>query len=522
MNITQLKKWASAFVKIYISAVLLYQTLWQIVPVRVFLCNTGLDVISSVLAVLGFAFLAVDIFIERTAVKSKYSVFLIAAVAVMGLSSLVYIKYGWVDNAKVIVWQVVQMFLIYSFYLRMDRERLRAYLRDMFIIISAVFTVAVIASLYQYVMQTSYVVQVDGGNCRQGFQEGRLFGVFGSIYFASLLISLLGVGSVYSAVKSRKKWLKALFALQALLFFIYVVLSGTRSVLVALIIGIILCAAVCARNIINSRKINFKKWGKALCAAAASVVCAVVFLGAYASAEKLLVKIPSWAGTVQDETNQPQPGLPDEDVSDAVIDDILTRPDVHGDVSNNRFSIWKDYFNCVFSGVKPALLGFSPGAYMKIIKQEFPDIFIVSYIRDKYPLSYSLDRIYDTHNGYVALAAGTGLLGLLAMGAFLALYAYTTLRHFIRSKKTELFEVLLFTLLAVIVVSVFFDSDLFYKCTCTSVIFWLLAGFMMKEIDCASVQGAPAAGEEAGLEEKTPCFCSELEEKKEDSAAETD
>ena len=77
MNITQLKKWASAFVKIYISAVLLYQTLWQIVPVRVFLCNTGLDAISSVLAVLGFAFLAVDIFIERTAVKSKYSVFLI-------------------------------------------------------------------------------------------------------------------------------------------------------------------------------------------------------------------------------------------------------------------------------------------------------------------------------------------------------------------------------------------------------------------------------------------------------------
>lgn len=144
----------------------------------------------------------------------------------------------------------------------------------------------------------------------------------------------------------------------------------------------------------------------------------MVFLGAYASAEKLLVKIPSWAGTVQDETNQPQPGLPDEDVSDAVIDDILTRPDVHGDVSNNRFSIWKDYFNCVFSGVKPALLGFSPGAYMKIIKQEFPDIFIVSYIRDKYPLSYSLDRIYDTHNGYVALAAGTGLLGLRLWALF--------------------------------------------------------------------------------------------------------
>ena len=43
---------------------LLYQTLWQIVPIREFLCNTGLDIISPALAVVGFAFLLVDIFIH--------------------------------------------------------------------------------------------------------------------------------------------------------------------------------------------------------------------------------------------------------------------------------------------------------------------------------------------------------------------------------------------------------------------------------------------------------------------------
>ena len=137
MNKIEIKKWTDLFVKLYISAVLLYQTLWQIVPIREFLCNTGLDIISPALAVVGFAFLLVDIFIERTVFQSRYCALLIAAVAVMGVSSLFYISYGWVDNAKVIVWQIVQMALIYSFYLRLDKRQIQNYLRNMFLIIKS-------------------------------------------------------------------------------------------------------------------------------------------------------------------------------------------------------------------------------------------------------------------------------------------------------------------------------------------------------------------------------------------------
>lgn len=511
MNKIEIKKWTDLFVKLYISAVLLYQTLWQIVPIREFLCNTGLDIISPALAVVGFAFLLVDIFIERTVFQSRYCALLIAAVAVMGVSSLFYISYGWVDNAKVIVWQIVQMALIYSFYLRLDKRQIQNYLRNMFLIISVVFTVAVIASIYQYIMQISYVVQVNDGNCRQGFQEGRLFGVFGSVYFASLLISLLGIGSVYSAIKARPIWLKILFALQALLFFVYVVLSGTRSALVGLIIGIVLCAAVAARSVINKKNSSFPIWKKAVCVSASVIICAAVFLGAYSGSEKLLAKIPAWAGTVDsgnqgdDPNNGSNDNTHDDNLSEPNIDDVLTRPDTQtGDVSNNRFSIWKDYFRCTFSGVKSTLLGYSPGAYMKIIKQEFPDIFIVSYIREHYPLTYSLDRIYDTHNGYVAIVAGTGLLGLLAMGAFLVLYAVRTLKYFIKAKRPDSFWIMIFTLLAVIVVSVFFDSDLFYKCTCTSIIFWMLAGFMMKAVDEGEAADGKSEALNADIKQPTP------------------
>ena len=92
----QLKSWADLFVKIYTSVVLLYQTLWQIAPVQVFLCETGLDAISPMLAVLGFVFLVFDFFLERTINQIKYCVFLVAVIVITGISSLLYIDYGWV------------------------------------------------------------------------------------------------------------------------------------------------------------------------------------------------------------------------------------------------------------------------------------------------------------------------------------------------------------------------------------------------------------------------------------------
>ena len=254
MDKAKMQKWTALFVKIYIFALVLYQTLWQIVPVRVFLLNTGLDIISPALAVVGLAFLLVDIFIEKTIFQSKYCVFLIAAVVIMGISSLLYINYGWADNAKVIVWQVVQMFLIYSFYLRLNKEELQKYSRNIFIVISAIFTVAVIISIYQFIMQISYNTPVEGSNNRQGFQENRLFGIFGYVFFAPLMSLLLGMGAVYSSVKAKRVWLKVLFAVQAVLFFIYVVLSGTRSTLVSMIFGIAVCGALIARNILTEKR----------------------------------------------------------------------------------------------------------------------------------------------------------------------------------------------------------------------------------------------------------------------------
>lgn len=475
---TEMKKWAPVFVKLYIAAIMLYQTLWQIVPARVFLCDTGLDVISPALAILGFAFLAVDIFIEKTVFQSKYCAFLIAAIAIMCISSLFNISYGWTYNAKVIVWQIVHMFLIYSFYLRVNEKQMYYFLRNLFFVISAIFTVAVVISIYQYIMQISYNTPVEGGNSRQGFQEGRLFGVFGYVFFAPLMSLLLGIGAAYSSVKAKRLWLKAMFAFQAVLLFIYVVLSGTRSTLVSMICGLAVCGALIVRSKLINKKENWSKLSRGLSVFAAVVVCAVFVYGAYAGSHVLLSKIPALVGS-QHSAGTDNPDK-DEDITGPIEDDILERPDTqNNDISNNRFKIWKDYLTCGFGSIKSALLGFSPN-YMSIIQEKFPDIYIVQYSKEHFPLSFELGRIYDTHNGYLAIFISTGILGLIAMGAFLICILIRAIKYFIRNKHPEGMPILIFTMLVIMSVSILFDTDIFYKCSGASVIFWLLISCMVK------------------------------------------
>lgn len=492
MDKAKMRKWTALFVKIYIFALVLYQTLWQIVPVRVFLLNTGLDIISPALAVVGLAFLLVDIFIEKTIFQSKYCVFLIAAVVIMGISSLLYINYGWADNAKVIVWQVVQMFLIYSFYLRLNKEELQKYSRNIFIVISAIFTVAVIISIYQFIMQISYNTPVEGSNNRQGFQENRLFGIFGYVFFAPLMSLLLGMGAVYSSVKAKRVWLKVLFAVQAVLFFIYVVLSGTRSTLVSMIFGIAVCGALIARNILTEKRKNWSNLGRRSSVIAVAVVCAVLVYGAYSGTHTLLSKIPVVLGT-QHSVDSGNTGDTDneDDISEPIEGDIdiLERPDTQsGDISNGRFKIWKDYLSCGFSSVKTVLFGFSPN-YMSIIQEEFPDIYIVQYSKEHFPQSFEMGRIYDTHNGYLAMDISTGILGFAAMMAFLICILIRAIKYFIKRKHPDGISILIFTMLVVIAVAILFDTDIFYKCSCGSIIFWLLIGCMVKYTELPENKG---------------------------------
>lgn len=501
----------------YISVALLYQIVWLIAPVRAFLFDTGLDVISSGLAVLGFALFLWDAVTDRVFLRSRYTKLLIAVLGVLCLSSLVNINYGVGKNAKVIIWQIVQMLVMFPLGYRIKDELHTRFFVILHAISSAIIVPAALLSIHQFCFNISYNIIVDGSECRQGLQDGRAFGVFASIYFASLFLSILTVASLYLCVKAKSIPLRILYAAESAVCMTYIIVSGTRSVQVGL------CAALFAGAYIFFKGNGFicrklrNVWLKSAVCLVLSAVTLVCGVYAYATAERALDRIPVFIDEITSELPNDQ-NDPDETgkVTGTVDGDsdtnknpttgkdpstdktpttdknpttdkkpvIVTRPDTSSDnISNNRFKIWTDYLSAVFENVKTALFGYGPGSYMDGVKETTPDAFIVTTIKEGYPAMFEQGYIYDTHNGYLSILVTSGILGVIAVAVFMLVCLVNVLKCLFVKQKPSGTVVLLTLVLTVILTTVFFDSDMFFKCTDTSMIFWVVSGFLLKKVD---------------------------------------
>ncbi|MGI6280255.1 MAG: hypothetical protein ACOYJS_06835, partial [Acutalibacteraceae bacterium] len=84
--------------------------------------------------------------------------------------------------------------------------------------------------------------------------------------------------------------------------------------------------------------------------------------------------------------------------------------------------------------------------------------------------------------------ASTGLLGLLLLMIFLVCGFVRSVRYILKSGKISSGVFITLAIILFILSSSFFDSDLFFKCTSTSVIFWLTTGILLKITEPVSEQ----------------------------------
>lgn len=485
----------------YCLAVLIYQALYLIIPFRQLLQALSLEFISSGLAVLGLLLFAWDFLVDRIVFKTKFSYFLFTLIGIMGISSLITIQYGIIDSAKNIIWQVVQMLVIFPLYKRVGKEQWSSIHRALYWGFSAVFIPANIISLYQFLFNISYYAQLSDGTARQGLTDGRLFGIYTSPHFTSIFLLYLAFTSAYFFFKTKKKILKAVHAVFAISHLLHVALSGTRSVIVGTA-----CAAVFVVFIYLFKRLEIKNNKKLFTKIGLSAVSALCSLAIVIGGFSLLKTVGTntlytflhirqdLSGTVQDpditssentvNTESDSTSSDNKANQPTYPDDLVDREDTHsGDISNNRFKIWMDHLTVITSSPLSLLFGNSPGNYMTYIKNNFSDLYIVQYIKDNYPLMYENNLIYDVHNAYLGAFATTGLLGLLVLLAFLICGLIKTLRFIFKSKTIQSSAIYLLGVLVFILVSSFFDSDLFFKCTSTSVIFWLLCGMLLLHCD---------------------------------------
>ena len=193
---------------------------------------------------------------------------------------------------------------------------------------------------------------------------------------------------------------------------------------------------------------------------------------------------PEASDTGENESYDTQPPETDQSPFDRLDSIPLERVDPEpGNISNGRFRIWQDYIDIMLSDVKVMLLGYGPGHYMDAIRENYPESFIVSKIRAYYPENYDRGIICDTHNAYLSIFVTCGVIGVIAMGAFLVCCAIKTFKYLLLTQRPSGYVLLLSVLLLMILVVVFFVTDLFFICTDISMLFWIVGGFLLAEID---------------------------------------
>ncbi|MFQ9318530.1 MAG: O-antigen ligase family protein, partial [Enterococcus faecium] len=391
---------------------------------------------------------AVDIFTKNFSLK-KADYLLLAFILAILLSTFLNGPAGIVDNIKLVIWQFIYLFVVF----RIGREDHFKQIIPMFEkILLACWNLLALISLGMFALNYSYVQELDKfyNGFRAGFVENRLYGVFSDPNFAGAT----SVAVIFLAVKllmtNKNKMAKIYSIVTILLQFAYIILSGSRTAEIALV----LCAYFAIFFIVYNR------FGKTIASKLLlAVICGIIGTGAVlgiAEAGKYaapkLINITARYVPRKSES-------PDKDQNSISLkrDDVVNKDDV----SNNRFALWKSSFEIFQSS---PLVGSSPRNLVNYAQKELPNTFIAT-------------KKQTSHNFIFYLLATTGLLGTIPLFVFLGIKIWNTLRQlFMRTIKDYDSYVLNTMAVLAILISAMFLTELVLVNKIGSFIFWLYLG----------------------------------------------
>ncbi len=370
------------------------------------------------------------------------------------ISSFVYRSYGLGDNIKNLAWMAIQfgVFTTLVPFGSPDEKSGRRGLRRLMNSLLFVHLAAVTISFVQFLLQISYVVPDynETYDRRQGFVEERLFGVFTDPNYAAMASIIMILFSLILWRTIEKKWLRRLHVFSVVMNAIYILLSGSRTAMVACCLVFPVTVYFLLRN---ERLEKGLTWHVRGVLTSAGVLAALLLYFAF---------FPYPFAALADVTQSISPFLGVEKQTQEPVS--LEREDGREDVSNNRFDIWSSVWE--ISGDN-RLLGLSPRN-------------MVEYAKQNHPTSYIAQSGYQAHNAYLAVIAGTGILGSVVVLAFIVYLVVLLIRYIkLHKKKVVDAEVLLgISVMSSIGISGLFLLEIFFVNTITAGLFWLFTGFI--------------------------------------------
>ena len=437
---------------IYAIVFAIYSLIGRIMPIAKFITPIN-SAFYLMLAGGGALLVCLSMIFDRHILKAKYGKLLIAFILVTVFSAVLNRDYGYRSNMVNICWLIINIALFYTIYMRFEKENLLKWIRITFVVMMSRWIVAVVASSVQYVLQINYLYEVHGQIRRQGFMEGRLFGVFNDPNYAAVTSLYMVAASVWIIKTVNNKFIKTALALNICLNAVYVVLSGSRTALICAAFAIIMYALCYGKNVVLKK--NLKTMTMVSAVLLTVVFSLLIFFGLNVSLKKILPKfVVSTEQTSEDEELPP------------ANDALLERPDnTVENISNNRFNIWKGYLEALDGN---EIFGLSPRNHMKYIKENSPD-------------GYISQSGYETHNGYLTVYVATGIVGVAVVMLFLMCVIIEFIKIYFT--KMELSQSFVFAVLVVgiILINAFFFTELFFVNNITTVLFYSLIGIAFEK-----------------------------------------
>ena len=389
-----------------------------------------------------------NFFVKKAYLFVRKIEYLIIFFAMNIITSLLVMKYGFSTNIKNLVVFFIYFFAIYPIFQNFSREKSRILFNVFFSVITVANTVGVFLSLVQFFMLIGYrVFDYKGLLIRQGFVESRLFGILASPNYLSI-ISLIIIIYLWMRLSALNKIVKTLAISSIVLNFAYIVLSGSRTTYICLVVAAFLYSLI---------KFEYSNKAKSFVTVLLTVGLVFLSYNGVKYSSDLYLKAHSAEILLNKEKGENN-------------NLTLERTDTSEEnISNNRFAIWQSTASFI---PKRPLFGYSAGNWYELGKTYDASAYIIK-------------EHYLTHNGYLELLFYNGLFGFLPFAAFMISFIWASIKKFLKDKKdkitdNELVSGLLMTV--VILISNLFLSSTLYGISLLGCILFIISGYYFSVI----------------------------------------
>ena len=430
---------------VFLSVISFYCMAGLIVPLQIISANKFVTLGMTLLGVLLGLY---NFFVKKAYLFVRKIEYLIIFFAMNIITSLLVMKYGFSTNIKNLVVFFIYFFAIYPIFQNFSREKSRILFNVFFSVITVANTVGVFFSLVQFFMLIGYrVFDYKGLLIRQGFVESRLFGILASPNYLSI-ISLIVIIYLWMRLSALNKIVKTLAISSIVLNFAYIVLSGSRTTYICLVVAAFLYSLI---------KFEYSNKAKSFVTVLLTVGLVFLSYNGVKYSSDLYLKAHSAEILLNKEKGENN-------------NLTLERTDTSEEnISNNRFAIWQSTASFI---PKRPLFGYSAGNWYELGKTYDASAYIIK-------------EHYLTHNGYLELLFYNGLFGFLPFAAFMISFISASIKKFLKDKKdkitdNELVSSLLMTV--VILISNLFLSSTLYGISLLGCILFMISGYYFSVI----------------------------------------